>query len=189
MPPKKETVEPSNFWPIIIAVLLVICIILILVLIYIYYNNKKVIVVENDRHKELNQTSSNHRTTQNIVQEHPKIVAEIPVYPKKLPTYENTSYQQIGILTSDQSDKEPIVLPLFSRRINNRKDRWNYYTATDKNNMMRLPITFDNMNCDDDVGCREIYNGDTLSIEIYEGRTFVATIYKLDAPRYFADDY
>ena len=55
--------------------------------------------------------------------------------------------------------------------------------------MIRLPIKFDNMNCEDDIGCREIYNGDKISIEIYKGRAFTATIYKVDAPKYFADKY
>ena len=112
-----------------------------------------------------------------------------PVYPDKLPSYNNTEYQQIGILTSDETDKDPIVLPLFSRKIANRSDRYNYYTATDKNNMMRLPITKDNNSCEDDIGCREVYNGDKITVDIYNGRLFTATIYKVDAPRYFSDRY
>ena len=114
---------------------------------------------------------------------------DIPVYPKKLPQYQNTEYQQIGILTANETDKEPIVLPLFAKKVRNNKERWQYYTATDKNNMMRLPITHQNMKCDEDIGCREIYDGDKLSVEIYQGRVFTATIYKTEAPQYFADVY
>ena len=114
---------------------------------------------------------------------------DIPVYPKKLPQYQNTEYQQIGILTANESDKEPIVLPLFAKKVRNNRERWQYYTATDKNNMMRLPITHQNMKCDEDIGCKEIYDGDKLSIEIYQGRVFTATIYKTEAPQYFADVY
>ena len=114
----------------------------------------------------------------------------LPVFPKNLPEYNNTEYQQIGILTSEEQDKEPIILPLFSRKINNRKDRYNYYTSTDKNNMLRLPINFDNMNCDEEIGCREIYNNDKITIDnIYKDRIFTATLYKLNAPKYFADKY
>lgn len=111
------------------------------------------------------------------------------VLPNKLPEYNNPDYQQVGILTANESDKEPIVLPLFAKKIRNNRDRWNYYTATDKNNMMRLPITYQNMNCDDNIGCREINDGDTLGIEIYKGRIFTATIYKTQSPQYFADVY
>jgi hypothetical protein len=117
------------------------------------------------------------------------VSSSIPVYPKELPSYDNNrEYQQVGILTSND-DNEPIILPLFSKRANNHRDRWNYYTTTDKNTMLRLPISHDNMKCDDDIGCNEIYDGNTLYIEMYKGKTFKATIYKKQAPSYFAEKY
>jgi len=113
----------------------------------------------------------------------------IPVYPKELPSYDNNrEYQQVSILTSNDENK-PIILPLFSKRANNHRDRWNYYTTTDKNTMLRLPISHDNMKCDDDIGCNEIYDGNTIYIEMYKGKTFTATIYKKQAPSYFAEKY
>ena len=125
------------------------------------------------------------------------VKSSIPVYPKELPTYDNNresnagaAYQQVGILTSNDNDSnEPTILPLFSKRANNHRDRWNYYTTTDKNTMLRLPIRHDNMNCDDDIGCNEIYDGNTLYIEMYKGKTFTATIYKKQTLSYFADKY
>ena len=115
----------------------------------------------------------------------------IPIYPKELPQYDRnvSEYQHIGLLTANEDDKEPIVLPLFARKVINNRDRWQYYTATDKNNMMRLPLVYQNMNCDEDIGCREIYDGDKVTIEIYRGRIFTATIYKTDTPKYFADKF
>ncbi len=119
----------------------------------------------------------------------PKAESAIPVYPKELPSYDNNrEYQQVGILTSNDNI-EPIILPLFSKRANNHRDRWNYYTTTDKNTMLRLPISHDNMKCDDDIGCNEIYDGNTLYIEMYKGKTFTATIYKKQTLSYFADKY
>ena len=119
----------------------------------------------------------------------PKVDSSIPIYPKELPSYDNNhEYQQVGILTSND-EKEPIILPLFSKRANNHRDRWNYYTTTDKNTMLRLPISYNNMKCDDDIGCNEIYDGNTLNIEMYKGKTFTATIYKKQTPSYFADKY
>ena len=126
-----------------------------------------------------------------------EVKSAIPVYPKELPTYDNNresnagaAYQQVGILTSNDNDSnEPTILPLFSKRANNHRDRWNYYTTTDKNTMLRLPIRHDNMNCDDDIGCNEIYDGNTLYIEMYKGKTFTATIYKKQTLSYFADKY
>ena len=114
---------------------------------------------------------------------------DIPVYPKQLPQYDAKEYQQIGILSANEEDKEPIVLPLFAKKSRNNRDRWQYYTATDKNNMMRLPIVHQNMKCDNDIGCREIYDGDKVTIEIYRGRIFTATIYKTNTPKYFADKF
>lgn len=172
--------KKNNFWYIFISLLLIILIILITILIYIYNKPNTVTII-----KEVHRIENPKQTHVTSVPEAP----EAPVYPTKLPQYYDKNYQQIGILTSHESDKEPIILPLFSRRVNNHKDRWNYYTASDNNHMMRLPITFDNMKCEDDIGCREIYDNDTLTIEIYQDRVFRATIYKVESPQYFADKY
>lgn len=194
MPPKKIS-NPEGYWFIILSLLLVVLIFFIGVLIYIIYTKKPTHVlscpisqtqsVEPEKiiHKfDLRHTTSSDHTIQ-------KQQENIPVYPNKLPQYDNKEYQQVGILTANETDKEPIVLPLFARKLRNNKERWQYYTATDKNNMMRLPIRHDNAKCEDDIGCKEIYDGDSIFIEIYQGRTFTATIYKVDAPRYFAEDY
>ena len=106
---------------------------------------------------------------------------------QRQPPQQPSSYQQIGILTSDETDKKPIILPLFGRKI--RNDRWQYYTATDKANMLRIPLRVGNRECEDVVGCGEIYSGDVLIVDIYQGRLFTATIYRIDAPHYFADVY
>lgn len=145
------------------------------------------------------QSLSKPDQSSNVPQQQPQVVVidksneRLPVYPKNLPQYSSPNrpldYQQVGILTSNETDKEPIVLPLYGRKLYNRSDRWQYYTATDKNNMIRLPLTFGNRECEDDVGCNEINSGDNLSISTYSGRTFTATIYRTDAPHYFADVY
>lgn len=172
----------NNNWYIFLSILVIILIILVIILIYLFYNHKKSKVITTNNKYEIEQPKII------IIKEEQK-QKDIPIYPKELPTYNNTEYQQVGILTSNEEDKEPIVLPLFSRRLVHNKDRYNYYTATDKNNMIRLPIRFDNMNCEDTVGCREIYDQDKIHIEIYKGRIFTATIYKLNVPQYFADKY
>jgi hypothetical protein len=175
--------KKNNFWYMFISLLLIILIILVIILIYIYNKPNTVTII-----KEVHQIENPKQTNAASATETAE-AAEAPVYPTKLPQYYDKNYQQIGILTSNESDKEPIILPLFSRRVNNHKERWNYYTASDNNHMMRLPITFDNMKCEDDIGCREIYDNDTLTIEIYKDRIFRATIYKVESPQYFADKY
>jgi hypothetical protein len=141
-------------------------------------NDQNIILVDKSNSEYRNISNSNDR---------------IPVYPKELPQYspprEPLDYQQVGILTSNEEAVEPIILPLFGRKVYGRSDRWQYYTATDKNNMMRIPLQYQNRDCEDDTGCDEIYTGDVLTVDIYQGRQFTATIYKVDAPRYFASRY
>lgn len=142
------------------------------------YKQEKNVIVINKKNDEYTTTS---RSSQS------------PVYPTELPKYspqgQPLDYQQVGILTSNEEATEPIILPLFGRKIYGRSDRWQYYTATDKNNMMRIPLQYKNRDCEDDTGCEEIYTGDVLTVDIYQGRQFTATVYKVDAPRYFASRY
>lgn len=164
-----------NNWLIFLCLLVIILIILSIVLIFLLLNNKK-------KEKET-------VIIKEVIKNQTSAPVEIPIYPKDLPKYSSENYQQIGILTSNETDKEPIVLPLFGRKVGNRSDRWQYYTATDKNNMMRLPIRYENKECEDEVGCRELYSNDKISVDIYQGRIFTATIYKTESPKYFASSY
>lgn len=162
----------------VIFVLLVLLLIVSTLFYYAYNNIKKQDIIVVDKNVKIDSCPSC-----------PNVDSSIPIYPKELPSYDNNhEYQQVGILTSND-DNEPIILPLLSKRANNHRDRWNYYTTTDKNTMLRLPISYNNMKCDDDIGCNEIYDGNTLNIEMYKGKTFTATIYKKQTPLYFADKY
>jgi hypothetical protein len=113
-----------------------------------------------------------------------------PVYPSKLPEYPlrqvTTGYQQVGVLVLEKNgNDEPMFLPLFGRKLGNR-DRWEYYCSsdTDKYHLMRLPVRYNNRECEDDVGCDEIYNGQQVSVPDYGDKTFVARMYKYNFPRY-----
>lgn len=111
-----------------------------------------------------------------------------PVYPTKLPEYplrhQRSSFQQVGALVlSDNDSKEPVILPLFGRKLSNR-DRWEYYCASDKFHMTRLPVRFGNRDCEDDVGCDEIFNGQEVTVPDYGNKTFTARMYKYNVPRY-----
>lgn len=176
--PSRKIIHNSNKWYLILSILMIFIIILVSFYIYLLYKNPKVIT----KYEKIIEAPKEQII---IIKEQP----EIPVYPKQLPLYNKKEYQQVGILTANEEDKEPIILPLFSRKLEHNKDRFNYYTATDKNNMMRLPIKIDNNNCEDTIGCREIYDNDKITLEIYKGRIFTATIYKKEIPQYFADNY
>ena len=106
-----------------------------------------------------------------------------PIHPHDNPEYPMrrgvipADYQQIGILTSKDYEEEPIILPLFGRKMINR-DRWEYYTASDKYNMWRLPVQYMNRDCQSDVGCEEVYDGVEIVIPEYANKTFTVKMYK-----------
>ena len=86
----------------------------------------------------------------------------------------NTNYRQLGILT--RVNKDDTILPLMGRPLIVNRDKWNYYTMNDKNNMIKLPISFKNKSCTSNVGCDSVYNGDTVYVEGYSD-LFRVTLY------------
>lgn len=96
-------------------------------------------------------------------------------------------FQQIGVLTAPggsatSGSPDRTILPLFGRNIDNR-NRWNYYTRTDGINPVQVPVQFKRRNCDDDLGCEEITDGDSVGVPIL-GQSYTASIYRYSTPRY-----
>jgi hypothetical protein len=89
------------------------------------------------------------------------------------------AYQQMGILK--QGDGK--LLPLYGRRVASRSDRFNYYTRTDSYNPIQLPINYKRKDCQDPVGCQELFDGDTITMSP-TGETATATLYRFDGPLY-----
>lgn len=92
------------------------------------------------------------------------------------------SYQQMGVILG--SDGKP--LPLYGRRVAPRSDRFNYYTRTDTYNPVALPVTFKRKDCQDNLGCDEVSNGDSVRISP-TGEEVKVTLYGFDGPRYTPD--
>jgi hypothetical protein len=97
-------------------------------------------------------------------------------------------YQQIGVLaapggTDTSATPTRTLLPLFGRRAASTRDRWNYYTRSDGMNPLQVPIRNRNRPCDDDNGCDEIFDGDSVSAPLL-GQAYTATIYRTSTPRY-----
>jgi hypothetical protein len=82
------------------------------------------------------------------------------------------------------SDGKP--LPLYGRRVAPRSDRFNYYTRTDTYNPVALPVTFKRKDCQDNLGCDEVFNGDSVKISP-TGEEVKVTLYGFDGPRYTPD--
>ena len=93
----------------------------------------------------------------------------------------NLEYKQIGILTRVNGDET--ILPLMGRQLYTNRDKWNYYTMNDKNNMIKLPITFKNKSCTSEQGCDNLYDGDTVYVEGYSD-IFRVTMYDNNTLRY-----
>jgi len=89
------------------------------------------------------------------------------------------SYQSMGVLKTDSGQ----MLPLYGRRTSSRSDRFQYYTRTDSFNPVQLPLEYRRHNCQDDVGCEELYDGEKLKIGA-TGESAVATIYRFSGPTY-----
>jgi hypothetical protein len=88
-------------------------------------------------------------------------------------------YQSMGVLKTDDGQ----LLPLYGRRTAYRSDRYNYYTRTDTNNPVPLPISYKRKDCQDDIGCEELYSGEMVQI-VPTGQTANTTIYRFDGPMY-----
>ena len=68
-------------------------------------------------------------------------------------------YQQMGTFTADGK-----ILPLYGRRTAPRSDRFNYYTRTDTYNPVQIPLHFKRRDCQDMVGCEQIFSADEGTI-------------------------
>ena len=86
----------------------------------------------------------------------------------------NTEYRQVGILT--RVNGAETILSLMGRPLFPNRDKWQFYTMSDKNQSVKLPVTYKRRSCTSDQGCYNIYNGDTVYVEGYND-AFKATIY------------
>lgn len=89
------------------------------------------------------------------------------------------TYQSMGVMTMDDGQ----ILPIYGRRTASRSDRFQYYTRTDTYNPVQLPLRYKRRDCQDDIGCEELFDGDSVTVgpTSQVGR---ATIYRFDGPTY-----
>jgi hypothetical protein len=88
-------------------------------------------------------------------------------------------FQSVGVISTDGD-----ALPLYGRRTGRGNDRWNYYTRTNTFNPVPVPIRYKGRDCmDSDIGCEELFNGETIDIDILHKKGKVRT-YRFDGPKY-----
>ena len=93
----------------------------------------------------------------------------------------DTSYRQMGILTPVNGKTK--ILPLMGRPLFVNRDKWQYYTLSDQNNSIKLPVVKNGRSCTNEYGCDKLYNGDTIYVEGYN-QAFKVTSYDTDTIKY-----
>jgi hypothetical protein len=99
----------------------------------------------------------------------------------------NASYQQIGLLTKadngSNSSSDPVIMPLMGKPLFTSRDKWLFYTISDKNNSMKLPIIIKGRNALSEIGVDNVYTGDTVYVQGYNN-DFKVTLYENSTPQY-----
>lgn len=93
----------------------------------------------------------------------------------------DTQYRQLGIMTATNSTGK--IIPLMGRPLFTNRDKWQYYTASDQNNSMKLPVSRSGRSCTNEYGCDKLYNGDTVYIEGLN-EPYRVTMYDNDTIKY-----
>jgi len=94
----------------------------------------------------------------------------------------DTSYRQVGILTPFHNKKGKI-LPLMGRPLYTRRDLWQYYTMSDSNHSVKLPIIYKGKNATNEYGVDKIFGDAKVYVEGYN-EAFKVTIYENDVIKY-----
>ncbi len=106
-----------------------------------------------------------------------------PVVPINVSTQgvANAEYRQVGILTRISGPET--ILPLMGRPLFRNRDKWQFYTISEKNNFIKLPISVKGRSCTNEYGCDNVYNGDTVYVEGYND-AFKVTAYDNSVMQY-----
>lgn len=95
----------------------------------------------------------------------------------------DTNYRQVGILTPMKKKHLEKILPLMGRPLFTRRDLWQYYSMSDSNNSVKLPIIVNGKSATNEYGVNQIYNGTKVFVEGYN-EPFKVTIYDNDVIKY-----
>jgi hypothetical protein len=68
--------------------------------------------------------------------------------------------QQMGVLLGEDGE----TLPLYGKEVRGRRDRYHYYTSTPGQQIYSIPVSYDNRDCMDDMGCQELYGQEKVSV-------------------------
>jgi hypothetical protein len=96
----------------------------------------------------------------------------------------DTTYRQVGILTRNGNGSGgETILPLIGRPLFTNRDKWQFYTLSDKNNAIKLPITVNGKSGTGEYGCNNVSSGDIVYVEGYND-AFKVSAYDSASLRY-----
>ena len=104
----------------------------------------------------------------------------------------DTTYRQVGILTRSGGGgggggggtaSQETILPLIGRPLFTNRDKWQFYTLSDKNNAIKLPVIINGKSGTGEYGCNNVSTGDTIYVEGYND-AFRVTAYDSASLRY-----
>lgn len=95
----------------------------------------------------------------------------------------DTSYRQLGILAPSNGSSKDSIIPLMGRPLFTNRDKWQYYTSSNQNNNIKLPVSRSGRSCTNEYGCDKLYNGDTVYIE-GANEVYRVTMYDNDTIKY-----
>ena len=115
---------------------------------------------------------------------HPPMNMPMPInVPTNIGFIPQATYMQVGILSPLHDKTEHKILPLMGRPLFANRDKWQYYSMSDQNNSIRLPIIKNRKNCTDEYGCDMLSDGDLVYVEGYN-QMFKVTLYQNNTMRY-----
>jgi hypothetical protein len=105
----------------------------------------------------------------------------------------DTTYRQVGILTRSGSGNgngngngaasQETILPLIGRPLFTNRDKWQFYSLSDKNNAIKLPVIINGKSGTGEYGCNNVSTGDIVYVEGYND-AFRVTAYDSASLRY-----
>jgi len=103
----------------------------------------------------------------------PAVTREQEFREPPLKVYKPPVFQQMGLLTNTDGK----ILPLYGKESGAYRNRFNYYTTTPGNQIYSLPVTHNNKDCTEDIGCDEFYGNEDITVTGMDG-DFKAEIYR-----------
>jgi hypothetical protein len=95
----------------------------------------------------------------------------------------DTTYRQVGILTRNGAASQETILPLIGRPLFTNRDKWQFYSLSDKNNAIKLPVIINGKSGTGEYGCNNVSTGDIVYVEGYND-SFRVTAYDSASLRY-----